>query len=61
MLVKESSTIKLSRNNKKMKTMKLYPRDSQRGTKWKEEGRPLGIENHMVNKMIPTRYPQLRG
>ena len=61
MLVKESSTSKLSMNNKRMKTMKLHPRDSQRGTKWKEEGRPLGIENPMINKMIPTGYPQLRG
>ena len=41
--------------------MRLYPRDNQRGTKWKEEGRPFGIENPMINKMIPTGYPQLRG
>ena len=41
--------------------MKLYPRDNQRGTKWKDEGKPLGIEKPMINKMILTGYPQLHG
>ena len=57
MLEEGSSTSKSSMNNKRMKTMKLYPHDSQRGTKWKAQSRPLGIENPMINIMTPTRYP----